>query len=103
MTTADIPIAIDRERIARFCIERGIRTLSLFGSVLRDDFRPHQSNLDVLAEFDPGALRGVGLSYFGFADELGAILGHRVDFCSQLHPALRARVRQDAVKLYERT
>jgi predicted nucleotidyltransferase len=102
MTTADIPIAVDRERIARFCIERGIRTLSLFGSALRDDFRPGQSDLDVLAEFEPGALRGIGLSYFGFADELGAILGHRVDFCSQLHPALRARVRQDAVKLYER-
>lgn len=103
MTTADIPIVIDRERIARFCVERGIRTLSLFGSALRDDFRPHQSDLDVLAEFDPDALRGVGLSYFGFADELGTILGHRVDFCSQLHPVLRERVYQDAVKLYERS
>ena len=102
MTTDHIPIVVDRERIARFCIERGIRTLSLFGSALRDDFRPGQSDLDVLAEFEPGALRGVGLSYFGFADELGAILGHRVDFCSHLHPVLRERVHQDAVILYER-
>jgi len=55
----------------------------------------------MLAEFEPGALRGVGLNYFGFVDELGAILGHRVDLCSQLHPALREQVEREAVKLYE--
>lgn len=102
MRTADLPIEIDRERIARFCSERGIRSLSLFGSALRDGFEPSRSDVDVLAEFEPGALRGIGLNYFGFADELGEILGHRVDFCSQLHPALRERVEREAVKLYER-
>ena len=101
MTTADLPIAIDAERVARFCRERGIRSLSLFGSVLRRDFAPDRSDVDVFAEFAPGALRGVGLHYFGFAEELGAILGHKVDFCAQLHPALRDRVERDAVKLYE--
>ena len=101
MTTADLPIAIDREVIARFCRERGIRVLSLFGSVLRDDFDPARSDVDVLAEFAPGALRGVGLRYFAYAEELSAILGLRVDFCSQLHPAFRADVQRRAVKLYE--
>ncbi len=101
MTTADLPIAIDRELIARFSRERGIRSLSLFGSVLRDDFDPQHSDVDVLAEFGPGALRGVGLRYFDFGEELGAILGHKVDFCSQLHPALRDRVSREAVMLYE--
>jgi predicted nucleotidyltransferase len=66
MTTADLPIVIDAELIARFCRERGIRALSLFGSVLRDDFDPARSDIDVLAEFAPGALRGVGLRYFSF-------------------------------------
>ena len=101
MTAADLPIAIDAERVARFCRERGIRSLSLFGSVLRRDFEPDRSDVDVLAEFTPGALQGVGLRYFGFAEELAAILGHKVDFCSQLHPALRDRVEREAVKLYE--
>lgn len=101
MTTAHLPITIDRERIARFCRERGVRSLALFGSVLRDDFDPERSDVDVLAEFAPGALRGVGLRYFDFADELGAILGHKVDFCSQLHPVLRHRVGGEAMKLYE--
>jgi uncharacterized protein len=70
MTAADLPIAIDRNLIARFCRERGIRSLSLFGSVLRDDFDPTRSDIDVLAEFAPGALRGVGLRYFSLVRSL---------------------------------
>lgn len=31
MNVAELPIAIDREKIALFCRERGIRKLSLFG------------------------------------------------------------------------
>ena len=40
-------IAVDRERIAVFCRRHHIRKLSLFGSVLRDDFTP-ESDVDVL-------------------------------------------------------
>lgn len=103
MTTADLPIAIDTKRLADFCRDRGIRSLSLFGSALRDDFDPERSDLDVFAEFEPGALRGVGLGYFTFAEELGVILGHKVDFCSQLHPLFGERVQREAVRLYERS
>lgn len=103
VTAARLPIRIDHERIARFCRERGVRSLALFGSVLRDDFDPQRSDVDVLAEFAPGALRGVGLRYFDFAEELSVILGHRVDFSSQLHPAIRDRIRQDSMVLYEQT
>lgn len=101
MAEAHLPITIDRESIARFCRERGIRALSLFGSVLRDDFDPERSDVDVLAEFAPGALRGLGLRYFAFAEELGSLFGHRVDFCSQLHPAFRERIAREAVRIYE--
>ena len=101
MTSAELPIVIDHELIAHFCRERGIRALSLFGSVLRDDFDPNTSDVDVLAEFAPGALRGMGLRYFGFAEELGKILGHRVDFCSQLHPVFRKLVGREGVKVYQ--
>ena len=43
MSIAELPIQIDREKIAEFCRARGIRKLSLFGSVLRDDFDPERS------------------------------------------------------------
>ena len=102
MSVAELPIAIDREKVAAFCRERGIRKLSLFGSVLREDFDPARSDVDVLAEFDPGVLQGVGFQYFGYGEELAAVLGHKVDFCSRLHPLLLERVQGDLFPVYER-
>ena len=103
MSIARLPIQIDRERIAAFCRARGIRRLSLFGSVLRDDFDPQRSDVDVLAEFEPGALRGVGFRYFGYGEELAAILGRKVDFCSRLNKHIEAAVRREAIPIYERS
>ena len=102
MSVAELPIAIDREKVAAFCRERGIRKLSLFGSVLREDFDPARSDVDVLAEFDPGVLQGVGFQYFSYGEELAAVLGHKVDFCSRLHPLILERVQDDLFPVYER-
>jgi len=101
MSVAELPITVDRNRIAAFCRERGIRKLSVFGSVLRADFDPGRSDVDVLADFAPGALDGVGLRYFGYGDELSQILGRKVDFCSQLNRHIEAKVRREAITLYE--
>jgi predicted nucleotidyltransferase len=98
-----VPIQIDGEKLAAFCRARGIRRLSLFGSVLRDDFDPQRSDVDVLADFEPGALKGVGFRYFGYGEELAAILGRRVDFCSRLNQHIEAEVRQEAIPIYERS
>jgi uncharacterized protein len=102
MSTAELPIPIDHEQVAEFCRARGIRRLSLFGSVLRDDFDPARSDVDVLAEFEPDALKGVGFRYFGYGEELAAILGRKVDFCSRLHPLILARVKDELFPVYER-
>ena len=66
------PIAIDHERLARFCRSNYIRKLALFGSVLRDDFGP-DSDVDVLVEFEPGHVPG--LRFFTLERELSEILG----------------------------
>ncbi|UCG44498.1 MAG: nucleotidyltransferase domain-containing protein, partial [candidate division WOR-3 bacterium] len=50
-------VEVDQERIAEFCRRHHIRRLSLFGSVLRDDFGP-ESDIDALVEFEPGAYVG---------------------------------------------
>ena len=102
MSVAELPIVIDRERIAEFCRARGIRRLSLFGSVLREDFDPARRDVDVLAEFEPGALKGVGFRYFGYGEELAVILGRKVDFCSRLNKYIEANVRREALTIYER-
>ncbi|MDB6118929.1 MAG: Nucleotidyltransferase domain protein [Verrucomicrobiaceae bacterium] len=102
MKTLDqLPIKIDSERIARFCRERGIRKMSVFGSAVRDDFDPERSDVDVLADFEPGALDGVGLDYFGYGDELAEIIGRRVDFCSKLNRHILPRVEKQMVTIYE--
>ena len=70
-------IHIPKETLDDFCCRRRIRKLSLFGSVLRDDFGP-QSDVDVLVEFEPGATVG----YFELADmesELSELLGRKAD------------------------
>jgi uncharacterized protein len=102
MNVAELPIHIDRDKVAEFCRARGIRKLSLFGSVLRADFDPARSDVDVLAEFEPGALKGVGFRYFGYGEELAAIVGRRVDFCSRLNQHIEQLVRREAVPIYER-
>ena len=102
MSVAELPIQIDREKVAAFCRARGIRKLSLFGSVLREDFDPARSDVDVLAEFEPEALKGVGFRYFGYGEELAAIIGRKVDFCSRLNQYIEAAVRREAIAIYER-
>lgn len=69
-------IQVPRDRIAAFCRRHGIRRLSLFGSVLRDDFGP-DSDINVLVEFKPGIR--TGLRFFAMQDELSSILGRKVD------------------------
>lgn len=68
-----ISINIPREKVAEFCKKYHIRKLSLFGSVLRSDFRP-DSDIDVLIEFEQGHSTG----FFGLARmerELSEIFG----------------------------
>ena len=86
-----------------FCRARGIRKLSLFGSVLRADFDPARSDVDVLVEFLPGVR--AGLKFFGYGDELGGILGHKVDFntAEWLSNYFRDDVVREAVPIYEQS
>jgi uncharacterized protein len=102
-TLEELPIPIDREKIAQFCRARGIRKMSLFGSVVRDDFDPERSDVDVLAEFEPGALKGVGWDYFGYGEELERIVGRKVDFCSRLNKYVWPFVKHELTPIYEQT
>lgn len=87
-------IVIAREQIAGFCRKNGIRKLSLFGSILDEDFRP-DSDIDVLVEFTPD--RRVGLIRLsGMERELSQLLGKKVDLRT---PAdLNTRFRDDVIR-----
>lgn len=92
-------IEVPRERIEAFCRAYGIRRLALFGSVLRDDFRP-DSDIDVLIEFQPGVR--VGLAFIRMQDELTAIFGRPVDLNTPggLSKYFRDEVLHEAENIY---
>jgi predicted nucleotidyltransferase len=74
-------ITVPREEIVAFCHRRGIRRLSMFGSVLRDDFSP-DSDVDVLVDFERGVDLGL-LEIISIENELSEILGRKVDFADR--------------------
>jgi uncharacterized protein len=72
-----IRIDIPQDRLEAFCRAHRIRRLSLFGSALRDDFRP-DSDVDVLVSFEAGARHSL-FDLVTMQDELQVILGREVD------------------------
>lgn len=70
-------IEIPREQLEAFCRAHRIRRLSVFGSALRDDFRP-DSDVDILVSFEEGARHSL-FDLVTMQDELEAILGRAVD------------------------
>ncbi len=96
----DVPLTVDRERLAELCRRHGIRRLSLFGSASRGQLGP-DSDLDLLVEFEPG--RPVGLRYITIQDELTQLLERQFDLSTPgfLSPHFRQRALAEAVQLYE--
>ena len=74
-------IEIPKEKIADFCRKWKIVELCLFGSVLRDDFRP-DSDIDILVNFSPDAEWSL-LDHMAMEEELSAIFGRKVDLVSR--------------------
>jgi len=70
-------IPIDRAKIADFCHRWKINELALFGSVLRDDFRP-DSDVDVLVTFAPDAQWSL-FDLVEIQEALSEMLGRKVD------------------------
>jgi predicted nucleotidyltransferase len=76
-----VRVAIDRQQIADFCRRWKIVEFSLFGSVLRDDFRP-DSDVDVLVSFAPDAEWSL-FDHVAMEDELTAMIGRKVNLLSR--------------------
>jgi len=94
-------INVSNDKLAELCRRHHIRRLSLFGSVLRDDFGP-DSDIDVLIEFDPDV--PVGFRIFDVEDELSALFGGRkVDIVNPkyINRRLKKRVLESAQVQYE--
>jgi predicted nucleotidyltransferase len=74
---SQLPLNIPIDAIGAFCRKWRIRSFSVFGSILRDDFSP-TSDVDVLIDVKPDA----GLSLFDVVrmrEELVSLFGRDVD------------------------
>lgn len=81
----------NREAISRLCRLHSVRKLEVFGSILRDDFDPERSDVDVLVEFEPQAA-GSFTNFLDLKESLEAIFGHSVDLM-ELHAIRNRRLR----------
>lgn len=96
----NVRITVSDDKLAEFCRRHHIRTLALFGSVLRDDFTPG-SDVDVLVEFEEGRTPGFG--FIRIQDQLTELLGRKVDLNTPqcLSKYFRDEVLAEAEVLYE--
>ncbi len=93
-------LPIEPAVLTALCRRHGIRTLSLFGSVLKGTARP-DSDIDLLVEFESGRTPGLlGISQIEI--ELGKALGRRVDLRTpeDLSPYFRDDVLREAEVAY---
>lgn len=99
MPAADFVMPV--QRIEDFCRKWRVKEFAVFGSVLRDDFRP-DSDVDVLVELQPDH----GLSLFDWIDmieELKSLFGRDVDLVSKgglNNPIRRREILNTARVLY---
>ena len=95
-----LPLDIPKTKITKFCQKHHISKLSLFGSILRDDFQAN-SDVDFLVEFEaehiPGFIRLATME-----NELSEIVGRKADLrtLAELSPYFRMEVSETSVVQY---
>ena len=92
-------LPITEDQLAEFCRKHHICRMSVFGSVLRDDFRP-ESDVDFLVEFEPDF--HPGWEFVEICDELERLVGRAVDVVNPnyLKQRLKKNVLESAQLVY---
>lgn len=94
-------LSIDRQILGDFCRRWRVTELALFGSVLRDSFRP-DSDIDVLVTFEPDAPWSLW-DLSRMRGELEALFGRSVDLVEKKglrNPFRRQSILSDARVIY---
>lgn len=77
----ELPVKVSMEKISEFCKKWKVKEFALFGSVLRDDFKP-DSDIDVLVDFEQDSGRTL-FDLVDMIDELKNIFGRDVDLLTR--------------------
>lgn len=82
ITSNPSQVSVDYAKIVEFCRRWKIIELALFGSVLRDDFCPENSDIDVLVSFSPDA-HWTLFDVVEMKEDIQKIFGRKVDLVSR--------------------
>lgn len=91
------------DAISALCRKYNVARLYAFGSALRDDFRPGESDVDLLVEFAPMDGYERAQAYFDMVEELEAALDTRVDLVmagAVKNPYISAEIERTKQMLY---
>ncbi len=83
----------NREKIATLCRQYGVKRLGVFGSIVREDFDPVRSDVDLVAEFEPPASGDLVGQYFDLKERLEHLFRRKVDLV-ELKAVRNTRMRQ---------
>jgi predicted nucleotidyltransferase len=108
--TAAVPADVMMERLGLpcteleiLCLANCIRHLAVFGSVVRDDFDPASSDVDVIARFEASSCPAYADRYFAIKEELERMIGRAVDLVTErslTNPYLKRRIDAEKVMLF---
>jgi predicted nucleotidyltransferase len=102
MTVAHPRLPASLEDIEAFCRKWQVQEFALFGSIVRDDFRP-DSDIDVMVQFEPDARRRPWGGYADMQSELEEMFGRSVDLVEKsavINPYRVASIRKDLTVIY---
>lgn len=97
------PIESKRSELRALCERYHVLRLALFGSALREDFDPNQSDLDFCVEFQAMTPQEHAESYFGLLEDLENLFALRVDLVeigAVRNPYLRREIEAGQETLY---
>jgi uncharacterized protein len=92
-----------RPRLLELCRKYDVRRLDVFGSAVREDFNPKESDLDFLVQFNNFTIHNAADRYFDLLFDLEALFSRKVDLVSDLairNPYFRKAVDAERVNLY---
>ena len=102
--TGSLPLTKPQlEVITAACSQHHVSRLYLFGSLLRPDYRPGQSDIDLLVEFQPLEPTELVDAYFGLEEQLTGSLGTPVDLVmatARRNPIVQADIDANKQLLY---
>jgi predicted nucleotidyltransferase len=96
-------LAITPAEMAELCRRHHVRSLSIFGSAVRDDFDPAHSDVDVIVEFEDFPLDQYLDNKRALQRELSAAFGREIDLLtwnSLKNPVIRQEVESSHLMLY---